>query len=498
MELVVIMDIGLFIAPADYSAVSASLSALSEKGQLQQPDQNETFSALLKDVAQDLFEEQLPPFSYVDDPGESASLAAAGDSSTGGVLSGIAVASVFEGRDPHETVSPVADKEESVQSPTGVIGESVDSTFLLSQGLSMVAPRDGGTLGPEPVPTDPPKPGIMDSSNSPLPQPVLDHAQLSDISATHAGSQALDAPSIRNDGGVPADRSPAPLKQPSGNSTLPSTPPPSFPISDQRPVPLTEDQGERNLLSTVSVDGGIQSLDRLSIEVQPSAKVHAQVTEEPVLPGQSLPASVIGDSGGRGQDLFEADAQGGGEGAFFDFRENRAPESVTRDNQFPFFNGQFTSARQAQSSTDGESSSVVTLSAILGEDHSSTMTSVPGKAQAVHVELPSHNSGPLSVRISMTDQTVHTQFTTDRNDLGALLFMRQDQLQQNLAKSGLELGQFQVHIDQQGRQEALPDRQSRRNGGASEQQPASQDHNQQAQDRERPNHRSSRALSLFA
>lgn len=98
----------------------------------------------------------------------------------------------------------------------------------------------------------------------------------------------------------------------------------------------------------------------------------------------------------------------------------------------------------------------------------------------------------------MTDQTVHTQFTTDRNDLGALLFMRQDQLQQNLAKSGLELGQFQVHIDQQGRQEALPDRQSRRNGGASEQQPASQDHNQQAQDRERPNHRSSRALSLFA
>ena len=104
MELVVIMDIGLFIAPVDCSAVSASLSALSEKGQLQQPDQSETFSALLKDVAQNLFEEQLPAFSDVDDPRESASLAAAGDSSTGGVLSGIAVASVFEARDPHETV----------------------------------------------------------------------------------------------------------------------------------------------------------------------------------------------------------------------------------------------------------------------------------------------------------------------------------------------------------------------------------------------------------
>ena len=126
--------------------------------------------------------------------------------------------------------SPVADKEESVQSPTGVIGESVDSTFLLSQGLSMVAPRDGGTLGPEPVPTDPPKPGIMDSSNSSLPQPVLDPAQLSDISARH--TQALTSSgcdsSIRNDRGVPADRSSAPLKQPSGNSTLPSTPPPEL------------------------------------------------------------------------------------------------------------------------------------------------------------------------------------------------------------------------------------------------------------------------------
>jgi flagellar hook-length control protein FliK len=93
---------------------------------------------------------------------------------------------------------------------------------------------------------------------------------------------------------------------------------------------------------------------------------------------------------------------------------------------------------------------------------------------------------------------VHTQFTTDRNDLGAFLLGRQDQLQQNLTKSGLELGQFQVHIDQRGQQEAFSDRQSRRNGGASEQQPASQDHNQQGQDRERPNHRPTRALSLFA
>jgi len=179
---------------------------------------------------------------------------------------------------------------------------------------------------------------------------------------------------------------------------------------------------------------------------------------------------------------------------------------MIRGNQPPLFIDQFTSAQQTQPSLLGAGSPTVTSAAdhlkmtqtFLGEDHSATMTSAPGMAQTVHLELPSHDSGPLSVRISMTDQTVHTQFTTDRSDLGQFLLTRQDQLQQNLTKSGLELGQFQVHIDQQGQQEAFPDRQARRNGGASEQQLASQDYNQQAHDRERPNHRPSRVLSLFA
>ena len=126
------------------------------------------------------------------------------------------------------------------------------------------------------------------------------------------------------------------------------------------------------------------------------------------------------------------------------------------------------------------------------------MTLPSGKAQIVHVELPTYDSGPLTVRISMTDQTVHTQFTTDRNDLGALLLTRQDQLQQTLNKSGLELGQFQVHVDQQGKQEALPDRQSRRNSEGSEQPTTSQDHKHDTQHQARPNHSSSRTLNLFA
>jgi hypothetical protein len=161
---------------------------------------------------------------------------------------------------------------------------------------------------------------------------------------------------------------------------------------------------------------------------------------------------------------------------------------------------------QAQSSAPGEGLSVVTpaaerlkmTQAFLGEDHSATMTSASGKVQSVHVELSSHDSAPLSVRISMQDQTVHTQFTTDRSDLGAILVGRQDQLQQSLIKSGLELGQFQVHVNQEGRQDAFPDRQPRRNGEASEQQQAAQAHREQSHDQEQPTRRSTRALSLFA
>jgi hypothetical protein len=506
MGLVVTMDIGLFIPPADYSAASASVDALTEKGQHQQSAQNGTFSAVLKDVAQDLSEEPLPLFSKADDPIEPASSTEAGDHATGVTLSGIEVAAVLQAQDLHESVFPVADKGESLQNSPGGTVQSIESIPLLPQGVSVVAPQDDGTVGPEPVLTDPLKPRTMDSSTGRLLQPVLDHPQLSETAAKQATSRALDVPPIRNDHGTLADLPPAPLQQLSSHATLPGTPLSSSPISDQRLFPLMEDQGERTLLSSVSVNGGIQSLDRRSTEVPSSVVVQEQVTEESLLPGPSLSASVIGVSGGRGQDLFDADAQGAGEGTFFDSGENGTPESLMRDNQSSFFNSQLMSARQAQSSIDGERSFGVTppadqlktAQALLGEDHSAIITSASGKAQAVHVELPSHDFGPLSVRISMTDQMVHTQFTTDRNDLGALLFTRQDQLQQNLAKSGLELGQFQVHIDQQGRQEALPDRQSRQNGGAPEQQPESQDHNQPAQDRERPIHRPSRALSLFA
>ena len=505
IELVVIMDIGLLIPPAGCSAAQPSSCALSEKGQFQQPSKSGTFSALLKDAALNIDDEQTPALSDADDSIEPAPSTETDDHAAETALSGIAVAALIHVRDLLEVVSIVADKTESLQNSMGGTLQSMESIPLLPQGLSVISLHDDGTLGHEPVSADPPQPGTTDSPIDSRLQPVIAHDQSSETPATQKGSRSQDVPPIRNGRSAPVDLAPAPLEEPSGDSALPSTPPPGSLISDQWPSPVIENQGARNVLSAAFLNAVVQSLDRPSPETQPSTIIQEQGAQETTLLGQDLSVPVIGESR-EGQDPFGADAQGAGDGTFFHSWESAAPESVTRGNQSAFFNGQFTSARQEQSSPQGEGSSVVTSTGdqlkmaqpFLGEDHSATMTAAPGKAQTVHMELPSHDSGPLSVRISMTDQTVHTQFTTDRNDLGTLLLTRQDQLQQNLTKSGLELGQFQVHIDQRGQQEAFPDRQSRRNGGASEQQTASQDQGQRAHDREQPNHRPPRALSLFA
>ena len=499
------MDIGLLIPPTGRSAAPPSSTVSNETGGFQQPTQNGAFSAVLKHAAQKTYDEQRRPLSDTVDSLESAPPKEADDQATGTTLSGIAVEAFSQVQDLHQAVSPVVDMIETLLSLTGCTLQSIESIPLISQDLSAATPEDDGTPGHELLQAIPPEPTTTEPSLDSLPQLVLAHDQSSETPAIQGGSQSLDVPSIRNGRGAAVDLAPLPLEQPAGNLTL-STPPPGSLISDQGPSPVMENQGAKNLLPAVLVNGGVPSPERPSAAGQPLGLVQEQGTQATALLGQSLSVSVIGESGEGEQDSFGSDAQGAGEGTFFHSGESGSQESGMRDNRSSFFNGQFTSVQQVQSSTKGEGSSVVTPEAdhlkmaqtLLGEAHSATMTSAYGKAQVVHMELPSHDSGPLSVRISMTDQTVHTQFTTDRNDLGALLFTRQDQLQQNLTKSGLELGQFQVNIDQRGQQEALPDRQPRRNGEAPDQPPASQDHNQEAQDRERLTHRSSRVLSLFA
>jgi flagellar hook-length control protein FliK len=208
----------------------------------------------------------------------------------------------------------------------------------------------------------------------------------------------------------------------------------------------------------------------------------------------------------RGQEESSgADGQGQGEANLFRPRTTGTPESLGRDNQLPLFIDQFTLAKQNQSSSLGDGSPTGTpaaeqlkmTQAFIAEDRSSH-PGVPGTAHTVHMDLPTHDSGPLSVRISVTDQMVHTQFTTDRSDLGQFLLARQDQLQQDLSKSGLELGQFQVHVGRHGQQEAPSEGQSRRQGEARGDSPPRQQAEQQDQEQKRQHARSIQALSVFA
>ena len=504
-----IMDIQIQTPSVDRSGASLQSSVFSEKGQLQQSVQSGTFSATLKEAAQNISREKASEYSESDDPIEPTPSSDAEKQPVIALVIGGTLVPTALAQDLQVVSSPEDGHVERTQNAQRSSFPGIEPALSLPQSVSQVetqgagAERQAGAVSEAVLSTS------TDGGSGSALQPTIVPGQSGDASAmtpeqtisrTTGDSRVWSGPVAQ--AGLSSD----PLNQPSSHSLATSTLPQDSPISGQETIPLIEHQGARNVLAAAYANGGGQSLERPGTGIQPSAVIQEQEAEETTLLGQPLTLPVVGDSAGRGQDPFGADAQGTEGGAFFHAMDSGALELATHDNQSSFFNGQFASARQAQSSVDGERASgltspvdqLKTAQAPLGEAPAVNVTSASGKAQTVHVELPSHDSGPLSVRISMTDQTVHTLFTTDRNDLGALLFTRQDQLQHNLAKSGLELGQFQVHIDQQGRQEALPDRQSRRNGGGFEQQPAPQDQNQQAQDRDRPAHRPSRALSLFA
>jgi len=549
------MDNGLLISSSSCSSTQASSSALSGTGQSQHRTHCRSFSAHFKDAVKNTDDKQTPLRSDAEDPIESVPATTVDDHATGTALIGIVVGSLSQVPNTHEAATPVDDKAESVpnrgpspspipipslspssslnsgpspslnpsprpspssnltpipspdlnQNPIGHNPESIESIPLLSQGLRVVAPpADGTLLGHEPMPADLPQPKTTDSPSASAPQPVLDSDQSSEVPATPIDSSTTNKPAIRNGRDIPAHLAPVPLEQPSDASALTDTRPPSPLISDQGAPPIMKNQGGTNLLPAAHGSGIVPSLARPSTDIHTSPIIQEHGDQETTLLSQSLSVRVIEDSGRGEQGSFGDLAQGAG--SLFQFNASGTPESVMRGNQSPLFSDQFMLAQQTAPSPQGIGSPVVTSTAdhlkltqsLFSGDHSATMTSTPGIPQTIHVQLPSDDSGPLNVRISMTDQTVHTQFTTDRSDLGALLFMRQDQLQQTLVKSGLELGQFQVHVNQEGRQDALPDRQSRRHDGMPDQQPASQDHNSQTPDRERHNHRPLRALSLFA
>ncbi len=71
------------------------------------------------------------------------------------------------------------------------------------------------------------------------------------------------------------------------------------------------------------------------------------------------------------------------------------------------------------------------------------------QTKSMVLELSQADLGRVNIRVAVNQDTVHTHFSSERNELGQYLVNGQDRLQSALNASGLDLGKFQVDIDRQ-------------------------------------------------
>jgi hypothetical protein len=115
----------------------------------------------------------------------------------------------------------------------------------------------------------------------------------------------------------------------------------------------------------------------------------------------------------------------------------------------------------------------------------------------VQFDMAPADFGQLRVRVVLSDHTVHTLMTTDRAELGQMLMGQQEQLNTQLSAAGLDLGRFQVQVNQERTHHSGQEWPSQAQGGTSKEQgdPRPQDRSP-----ETPNSSRTRTglLSLFA
>ncbi len=71
------------------------------------------------------------------------------------------------------------------------------------------------------------------------------------------------------------------------------------------------------------------------------------------------------------------------------------------------------------------------------------------QTKSMVLELSQADLGRVNIRVAVNQDTVHTHFSSERNEMGQYLVNGQDRLQSALNASGLDLGRFQVDIDRQ-------------------------------------------------
>lgn len=71
------------------------------------------------------------------------------------------------------------------------------------------------------------------------------------------------------------------------------------------------------------------------------------------------------------------------------------------------------------------------------------------QTKSMMLELSQADLGQVNIRVAVNQDTVHTHFVSERNELGQYLVNGQERLQSALNASGLDLGRFQVDIERQ-------------------------------------------------
>jgi len=129
--------------------------------------------------------------------------------------------------------------------------------------------------------------------------------------------------------------------------------------------------------------------------------------------------------------------------------------------------------------------------------HEAAEARTPILARSVVFEVTQPDLGRVNVRVAMTNDLVHTHLSSDRPDVGQYLVNGQDRLQAALQASGLDMGQFRVHVDRQGAQHGGQEWLSRGYDDRPQQQRGQQRPDDTPADYP-PDRRPSGVLSLFA
>jgi hypothetical protein len=94
------------------------------------------------------------------------------------------------------------------------------------------------------------------------------------------------------------------------------------------------------------------------------------------------------------------------------------------------------------------------------EEPRSPLRDLPAKqeqiSRSVQVEVQQPDVGRVHLHVRLVEHTVHASLTTEHDALGHFLLAHQGQLEHELKSLGLEMGTFQVLVDQQGRRESGP------------------------------------------